>query len=411
MIISNLVSSAPPVPAAARPTANSSPRIWSGVIRTKSKKRIDEDAAKRIATAYRCANTIADDIAMMPLQQFRRFQGQINRIYPDSITRNTAHLLEKQPNRWMTPFLWKRTIMRWLIWWGNSFVWSPPSSFPELYILDANAVSPKFDSQGNKWYQVRFPDGTQDLLPDVEIVHLMINSEDGFYGRSVLEYGRETFGRQAAAHETQDSIAGDGLKPTAALWVKSSKLTDESRETVRKTYLDAVETGAAIFETGVFDKYETITMKPTDAQFLEGIAATDADIANFFSFPLHKLNMGKQSYESNEQQELNYVKSCLNPYCIQIEQAGGLKWIAERDQPFQYLRFNRDAILQTDAKTRTEILVKKVQGGLYSPNQALGIEDENGYAGGDSRYMQRSYGRIMEDGSIEGGTGALPAGG
>ena len=40
-----------------------------------------------------------------------------------------------------------------------------------------------------------------------------------------------------------------------------------------------------------------------------GIAATDADIANFFNFPLHKLNMGKQSYESNEQQELNYIRT------------------------------------------------------------------------------------------------------
>jgi HK97 family phage portal protein len=402
MIISNLVSSTspPPAPEAVRPGANRY-RVISGSTRTKSKQRVDEDSAKRVATAYRCENTISDDIAMMPLQQFNRFQDNIRRIYPDAVARNTAYLLERQPNRWMTPFIFKKTVIRWMIWWGNAYIWNPPSSYPELYILRADQTTPKFDKNGNKWYEARHPNGQTELIPDVEIVHLMINSRDGLHGLSVLEYARETLGRQLAAHDTQDSIAGDGLKPTAALWVKAKALSQEAREMVRKSYLEAVDSGAAIFETDQFEKFETITMKPTDAQFLEGIAATDADVANFFNFPLHKLNMGKQSYESNEQQELAYVKTCLNSYCIQIEQAGGLKWIAEKDQPFQYLKFNRDAILQTDAKTRTEILVKKVQGAILTPNQALQIEDMNGYPGGDSHYLQASYGRILEDGSIE----------
>ncbi len=406
MIISNAVqSSVPPVPEKAMPSpATNYPRVVGlGRTKTKSKQVVNEDNAKRIATAYSCANTIGDDIGMMPLQQFRSFQGEISRIYPDPVARNTAYLLERQPNRWMVPFIWKKTIVNWLIWWGNAYIWAPPSRYPELFILDAGRTYPAFDEDGNKWYATTFPNGQEDLIPDVEMGHLMINSKDGLSGRSVLEYARETFGRQLAAHETQDSISGDGLKPTVALWVKSNKLSDEARETVRKSYLEAAGTGAAIFETSQFEKYETITMKPTDAQFLEGIAATDADVANFFKFPLHKLNMGKQSYESNEQQELNYLKSCLNSYLVQWEQVGGVKWIAEANQPYQYLRFNRDAILQTDSKTRTEILVKKVQGGILTPNQALQIEDMNGYVGGNHHYLPANLGVVGMDGRIEGG--------
>jgi HK97 family phage portal protein len=412
MIISNLVMNqgtpaAPPAPDLVRPDPRQPMRVYGGARWTKAKRMVDEDGAKKVATAYRCGNTIADDIAMMPLQQFNSFRGNVQRIYPDATTRNTAYLLERQPNRWMAPLIWKRTIVNWLIWWGNAYVWTPPSIWPEMFILNSGLTAPKFDENGNKWYATRFPDGSEGLLPDVEVAHLMINSKNGLYGISVLEYARETFGRQLAAHETQDSIAGDGLKPTAALWVKNNgkELSQSTRDTIADTYIHAVGTGAAVFDSYLFDKFETITMKPTDAQFLEGIAATDADIANFFNFPLHKLNMGKQSYESNEQQELNYLKSCLNPYCIQVEQVGGLKWIAEKDQPFQYLKFNRDAILQTDAKTRTEILVKKVQGGILTPNQALQIDDMNGFVGGDSHYLQASYGRILEDGSIEASRG------
>lgn len=412
MIISNLVkaqATLPAVPDGARPDPNYHPRVYSGGWRTtRSKKTVTEDTAKGVATAYRCGNTISNDIAMMPLQQFNSYQGSIRRIYPDAAARNTAYLLEVCPNRWMTPFIWKKTIMNWLIWWGNAYVWSPPGAFREMFILDASRTTPGFDEDGNKWYKTTFPNGQIELLPDVEVAHLMLNSKDGLSGISVLEHARETLGRQMAQHETQNSIAGDGLKPTAALWVKTKDLSEAARATVRKSYLDAVGTGAAIFETDKFEKYEAITMKPNDAQFLELIAATDADIANFFDFPLHKLNMGKQSYESNEQQELNYVKTCLNQFCVQIEQVGRLRWIAERDQPFQYLKFNRDALLQTDAKTRTEILVKRVQGGILTPNQALQIEDMNGYAGGDSHYMPANIGRILEDGSIDSGLRGVP---
>lgn len=410
MIISNLVSQ--PVPEPVKPEPNQPLRVWGGGwTMTKARKRVDEDVAKRVAAAYRCANTIGNDIASMPLQVFNNYQGRTVRIYPDMAARNTAFLLERQPNRWMSPFIWKKTIVNWLIWWGNAYIWRPPGSYAELFILDASTTYPVFDEKGNKWYQTVFPNKEKTAIPDSEVVHLMINSKNGLFGMSVLEYARETLGRQAAAHETQDELSGNGLKPTAALWVKSRDLSQEARDVVRKSYLDAVGTGAAIFETDKFEKFETITMKPTDAQFLEGIAATDANIANFFDFPLHKLNMGKQSYESNEQQELNYVKSCLNPYLVQWEQAGGLKWIAERDQPFQFLRFNRDALLQTDAKTRTEILVKKVQGGILTPNQALQIEDMNGYPGGDSHYMPVNIGKIREDGSVDAGLKGQPESG
>lgn len=403
MIISNLVSAAPPpAPERARPGSERYPRVYGGGwTRTKSGKRVDEDSAKKIATAYECEAIISDDIGMMPLQVFERSELGAERVLPNGRTRNVAYLLERQPNRWMVPFVFKKTVARWMIWWGNAYIWNPQSIYPELFILDASKTVPVFDEDGNKWYSTTFPNGKEDFIPDSEMVHLMLNSKDGLHGLSVLEYARETMGRQLAAHETQDVISGNGLKPTAALWVKTRDLSQEARDMVRKTYLDAVETGAAIFETEKFEKFETITMKPTDAQFMEGVDATDTDIARFFKMPAHKLNMGKQSYESNEQQEMVYLRSCLNPFLVQVEQAGQLKWIPEGNQKRMYLKWNRDALLQTDAKTRTEVLTKRIQNGMYTPNQALAIEDQNGYPEGNAHYMQSSYGRILENGSVE----------
>lgn len=403
MIITNLVSSVPPVPERVHPGDKQYPHVYSGGwTKTKAGKRVDEDSAKSIATAYECENIISDDIGMMPLQVYERAGRGAERVTPDAVSRNTAYLLEMQPNRWMVPFIWKKTIARWLIWWGNAYIWKPPSGYPELFILDASKTYPKFDQDGNKWYSTTFPNKEEHMIPDVEMVHLMLNSKNGWQGISVLEYARETFGRQLAQHETQDAISGSGLKPTVALYMKGNELSQESRELVRKAYLDASESGAAIFDEKVL-KYETITMRPVDAQFLETVQATDVDVANFFKMPLHKLNMGKQSYESNEQQELLYLRSVLNPFLVQWEQAGRLKWLSEDAQADTYLKWNRDSLLQTDTKTRAEVLQKQIQTGMMTPNEARQIEDRSAYEGGDSYYMPANIGRLMPDGSIDSG--------
>lgn len=409
MIIGRLVNQAPgvPVPEQARPSAAPWWSRWdlgggfSG--RTRLGKSVDEDKAKRIATAFRCGNILSDDVAGMPLQVFNSYRGTIRRIYPDAVARNTAYLVEKQPNRWMTPFIFKKTVMNWLIWWGDAYIWTPPSAYREMWILPSNSTKPAFDEGGNLWYSTTFPNREEELIPDAEIVHLMINSRDGITGRSVLTYARETFGRQLGAHETQDNLASNSLNPTAAITV-ASETTPESRKVIKSSYLEASQGGVVVLDNKV-TKFDTITMKPVDAQFLEGMQLTDSEIANFFGIPLYKVNQGKQSYESNEQQDLDYLKSTLNPYLVQQEQGGNLKWFSEADQPFTYLKYNRDSILQTSAKTRGEILERKILSGQMSPNEARGVDDMNPYPGGDSYYIPANTGKILPDGSVQVGGG------
>jgi len=153
-------------------------------------------------------------------------------------------------------------------------------------------------------------------------------------------------------------------------------------------------------------KFEVITMKPVDAQFLESINATDVQIANFFGMPAYKLNMGKQSYESNEQQDLDYLKTTLDPYLVQWEQAAALRWLSETEQNYTYFRFNRDVILRTDAKTRTTILKDKILSGQLTPNEGRQIEDMPAYEGGDAHYIPSNMALVGPDGALIGGTQA-----
>ena len=409
MIFSEIFNALPPPPApqVAVPQRMMPETLSGWGTKTKSKQVVSEETSKKIATAYRCANVLSDDIAMMPFQTYTNISNEIKRVQADGNIRNIAFLLERQPNRWMIPFIWKKTIVNWLMFWGNAYIWAPPGYYRELFILPANATYPVMDPDGNLWYSTIFPNLQQMHIPDVEIVHLMINSPDGLNGRSILTYARETLGGQLASHETRDKIAGNGLNPTAALYMSGS-VDDIAREKTRRTYLGAADSGAVVFDDKVA-KFETITMKPTDAQFLEQINATDVDIANFWGIPLYKINQGKQSYESNSQQDLDYLKTTLSPYLIQWEQGAWLKWLSAAEQAFMYSKFNREAILQTDAKTRASYIKEMIMSGQMTPNEGRQINDMSAFVGGDAHYIPANTGQILPDGSVKSGA-PTPAG-
>jgi len=371
---------------------------------TAAGQTVTVEKAKTLSTAYRCGNILSDDIAKLPFQTFRKNGRNIEQVAPDGVTRNSAYLLQVQPNRWMTPFIFKKTIVLWMIYYGNAYIWQPIGPLPELFILDANKTTPEFDKDGNLWYRTNFPDGSEQHLPGVEVTHLMINSTDGLSGKSVLTYAKETIGRQLGAHETQNKLHSQGLNPSGALYVTGT-VDKEAREKIRDSYLASIRGsdnagGVAIFDNKI-TKFETISMSPQDAQFLETTAATDAEIANFFGMPLHKINMGKQSYESNEAQQLDYLSTTLDPYLVQWEEAARLKWISDAERGFTYLRFIREALLRSDAKTRSTYLKEKILSGQLSPNEARQIDDISPYEGGDSRYIPANMARVADDGSLE----------
>jgi HK97 family phage portal protein len=364
--------------------------IYSGRVLTHAKQSVSPETSKRVAAVYRCSNGISDDIANMPLQMFERVNGKTSKITPDAATRNMAYLLGVSPNRWMTPFILNKTCVLWLLFWGNALIWKPLKSPVELFILPTNMTWPKMDPLGDLWYEVMFPNGQKKYIPSVEVMHIMINSTNGIWGKSVLEYARETIGTRMGMSETQSSIQGQGLNPSAYVQMNGA-LDKQGREKVREAYTEAISGSEEAGRLAVFDnkvlKFEPISMKLTDAQFLESINATDIEIANFFKYPAYKLNIGKQSYESNDQQDLDYLKSTLDPFLVQWEQAARLRWLSEAEQSNFYFKFVRESLLRTNARTRAELHEIQIRSGQLTPNEAREHEDLNSYPDGDDFWM------------------------
>lgn len=363
-----------------------------------SGKTVTMENAKNVATAYRCINVLSDDVAKIPLYTYSRPKSdQIDRIMPDAKLQNIAWLLEVSPNRYMSPFIFKKSLIEWLLGWGMSFIWSPPpqgGSRREMFILRGDSTLPYYDDQGNLWYRTVFNNGEISFLPAVEVLPLLINSIDGIYGRSVIEFARESLGRQLGAYETQGNIYKQGLNPAGIMTV-NGELSPKARDKMREEFESRMSGSNNAYRLAILDnkiaKFEPITMRPIDIQFLQGIQATDVEVCNFFGVPLNKVNMGKQAYSSNEQNNLDYLGSTLDPYLVQIEQGARTKWLPEDKQDTDYFKFYRKALLQIDASARADVNSKNISWGVTSPNEAREDEDLSGYDQGQKFWMSRNY--------------------
>lgn len=373
MLISNLVKSHK-----IKEDPDTSPRAdyapsWG--YSTESGERVTVTGAKSIATAYRAANIISDDVAKMPFQVLQRNGRKIEQVEPDPVTRNMSYLLQVSPNVWgWTPFQFKKAVTDWKIWYGNAYIWNPVIGPRQLLILPADRTIPVFDMDGNLWYRHTFSNGRTEYIPSVEILHLMINPDaTGFMGRGVITYARETFGRRLAANKTQSKLYSQGFLPAAYVQM-AGEINAEARNKVREAYEETMSGSDNAYRLAVFDsritKFEPIEIQLRDAQWLESIDATDRDICNFFGLSEHMLNRGKEAYNSNEQKYIEYLQGTLDSHLVPWEEGARIRWLPSAEQGNTYFKFIREALLRMDSKARAEKNEIEIRSGQRTPNEA-----------------------------------------
>ena len=140
----------------------------------------------------------------------------------------------------------------------------------------------------------------------------------------------------------------------------------------------------AILDHGL--KYKPISISQRDAQFVENAELSIRDIARFFGVPLYKLQEGKQSYNSNEQNSIEYATGTLQPIVTAWEQELTYKLLpeCERNEGLE-IRLNMMAELRGDSASRANWYRDMRLAGAFSVNDILDLEDMPHVEGGDER--------------------------
>lgn len=351
------------------------------------------ETAMKLSAVYGCVEILSNSMSKLP-----RFvmDGRTRERLPEH---PLMDLLTVRPNEAMTPSVCKKLIECNRLLTGNGYQWivrDPLTARPrELIPLISEYVTPWQDENGTLWYICTYPKlGRPYKLRAADVLHYKGYSRDGITGISVLRHAAEVIATARAAQTYENSYYTKGTQLPGILSVEAD-LSRDDKDAVRDEWAKLHAGADNAFRVGILDKgmkYQPIGLSNRDSQFVESKAVSVEDISRFFGVPLYKLNAGKQSYSSNEQNAIEYLGRAIHPNVTQCEEEDSYKLLfpSELRRGLE-VRWNMMAELKSDNATRGAWYKNMREVGAFSANDIRALEDMPDIAGGDDYYASLNY--------------------
>lgn len=384
----------------------------------RSKKRVLSEI-----TYFACLKMLSETLGKMPIKYFKDSPNGTVKAENDDI----YELLRTRPNKYMTPSIFWSTIENNRNHYGNAYVWirrefikgkyGGKLTTKDLWILPSENVQIYMDNKGifaDKgilWYVYTDPvSGEQHFYRNDEIMHFKTSTTfDGIVGMPVKDILALTIDGSLESQSFMNNLYKTGLTSTVAMNYTGdlSETKVEKLVSKLKKYAMGASNANGFIPVPPGVQLQPLSVKLTDAQFLELKKYSALQIASAFGIKPNQINdYEKSSYSNSEMQQLSfYVDTEL--YIIKhYEEEMKYKLLSEAEiKQGKYFKFNEKVLLRADSKTQGEVLSKYVNNGIYTPNEAREYLDMPKCEGGDQLIVNGNYIPITKVGTqyVKGG--------
>lgn len=330
-----------------------------------------------VAAAHRI---LTDSMSVLPIALRRKAGGERQELdtRPD-----LDYVLHCRMNDAMSPAMGKKILMSQAFWHGLGAAYIERDALGRvtgLYPLQTAGYQYMRDRDtGQSWYAFTVDDMTRKFQSG-DLLLCFFETYDGKHGRGMLDLARETIATDRAAQKYLRKFYAGGGALSGVLEI-STDATPQTREKVRKAFQSYASDMDSVFKMAVVDKgmkYTPIGISQSDAQFIESRGFSVAEVARFTGIPEFMLQSGKQSYNSNEQQQLVFVTNALVPHVTMWEQEWAYKLFTDKElRDGCYMRFNVSALMRGDDATRSKFYQTMVYSGIYNLDECRALEEMN----------------------------------
>jgi HK97 family phage portal protein len=342
------------------------------------------------SAAWAAVNVLTQDIAKLPFYVWRELPDGGRQLAKQS----SLYSILRRPNAWQTQWDLLLYQMLSLLTDGNSYnliirnreldpvelipiqpfyvtIWQVPTTGELFYNVAKQAIGRETDERL--------------YVPARDILHIRGLSTDTVYGYPPLEAARRAVEFGQALESQGSGLYAQGGKPGGVLTVPYT-LNDEQARRIKgdweSLYAGDGQGRTALLEDGM--KFEPLTFRAVDAQFLENRKFQVEEIARIFRVPAFMIgSTEKLAYNSIEHLTRLYVDSTLVPYGRNFELAYDRAFLTTGF----YTEFDFDELTRADTKTRYEKYASARQWGILNANECRAMEGLNPYPGGE-RYFQ-----------------------
>ena len=292
---------------------NNGTGLWSSMIgrgRSASGVTVTPDSALAITVLQNCVTLLAESVAQLPLEMYRRL-GEGKR---EQATDHPLYdVLRYEPNPWQTPYEYRECSQLSCGLRGNAYSFidrHDDGSVKALYPMHNDKVTVLKGHDLLPYYRV----GSHDPLPMRLVHHVRWHSKNHYTGLSPIELHADAVGlaqavRQYAGKSFANGTAVSGVieRPKEAVAIKDEasiqRIVDQWG--AKFSGIDNAKKVAMLQEGMTF---KPLSMSNVDAELLGMLKVTGTDLARIYKIPPHMVNdLEKASYNSLEQLLIQYV--------------------------------------------------------------------------------------------------------
>lgn len=385
------------------------PAVWQetfGGGSTQAGVSVTASSAMGYPPVWRAINLISGDVASLPLKVYRRM--------PDGGKESASslpayNLMRRKASQDVKAFDMIRTITSHALLRGNGYaaiIRNGRRDPVELVLLDPAETYPaKVD--GELWYVTRV-DNDEIKMRSRDVLHIRGLSPDNYVGYDVVTVMAEALGVGMAAQRFGARFFGHGANMSGLLMVPGFFPEEKIRNTMAawrdmQSGLDNSHK-VALLQEGV--KFQQLQMSPEQSQFLQTREyEVRQTVASILGCPPHKLgDPTRTSNNSLESENVSYLNDCLKPWLREWEAECDDKLLSETQyaNDTHFFAFNRNALLQMEAKDRAEVYSRHLEHGTLTINDVLRAEDLPTVGDlGDRRYRPANLVEIGEESDAE----------
>lgn len=368
--------------------------------------------ALKVDTVLACIRIRSESVAKLPLKIYQEDESGIQK----TTKHNIYPLLKLRPNPYMSAYDFWKCIESQNSMNGNAYasleydhrtgevqgLWPMDATKVKTIVDDDTGLSRMVQSRSRVWYEVDLGYEKRKLMPE-EVLHFKGGiTLDGIVGVSILDYLQGTVENSASANKFMNNFYKQGLQVKGVVQY-AGDLDEKAKRNFREKF-ESMSSGLnnshriALMPVGY--QFVPIALNMHDAQFLENNQLSIRQIATAFGIKMHQINdLTRATHTNVAEQQKEFYTDTLQPILSCYEQEMTYKLLLDEEWEEGYhIRFNVDAILRGDLKSRYEAYRVGIQAGFLSPNEARAKENLQAKEGGDQLLVNGSMVPILDAG-------------
>ena len=375
--------------------------LLGGGATSSSGVRVNAKTALTCSPVRQAVDVITSDLSRMPFHVYKPTSDGRGK---ERATDHPAYKILRRSIGEMTSNLWIARMVGHALLYGNAYsrvIWRG-SRVVGMEWLHRDWVQ-RYRDAASDYFIVKYPmerGGNTRRVDRYDMFHLVGMTLDDWGGLSLIDYARDTFGRQMSAEQYGADFFQNDATPSG-FFMHPGEMSEEAQRRFLASFQGRHAGAGNRWKVGILEedmKWQTAGVSPQDAMLIDQLKMGVSDVARFFNLPPHKLgDASRAAYNTLEAEEKAYLSGSLGKWISRLEYEATDKLFLDSEiDGGHFAEFVQDSHSKADTQARYQAYSLALQWGILNPNEVRARENLNPYEGGDEYLKPLTHGTAQQ---------------